>query len=52
MLIAEACIPSEDLVMRPKADTCDVPGNWYTDGRPEHLREALDGSLKRRIGAH
>jgi aryl-alcohol dehydrogenase-like predicted oxidoreductase len=23
------------------------PGNWYPDGRPEHLRAALDASLKR-----
>ncbi len=23
------------------------PGNWYPNGRPEHLREAIEGSLKR-----
>jgi aryl-alcohol dehydrogenase-like predicted oxidoreductase len=23
------------------------PGNWYPNGRPEHLRSALEGSLKR-----
>ena len=23
------------------------PGRWEPDGRPEHLREALEGSLRR-----
>ncbi len=49
MLIAEALYPyPKDLVIATKGGHMRRgPGNWYTDGRPEHLREALDGSLKR-----
>ena len=31
----------------PKAGWSPGPGRWDADGRPEHLREALEGSLRR-----
>ena len=48
-LIAEALYPypaglvigTKGGILRPGRDA------WVTDGRPEHLREALDGSLRR-----
>ena len=48
-LIAEALHPyPDDLVIATKAGLIRPgPGRWDTDGRPEHLREALDGSLAR-----
>ncbi len=48
-LIAEALYPYPDsLVIATKGGLLrGGPGNWYPDGRPSHLREALDGSLKR-----
>jgi aryl-alcohol dehydrogenase-like predicted oxidoreductase len=48
-LIAEALYPyPKDLVIATKGGhKRGGPDNWYTDGRPEHLREALDGSLRR-----
>jgi aryl-alcohol dehydrogenase-like predicted oxidoreductase len=48
-LIAEALAPyPEDLVVATKAGfDRPGPGRWEEDGRPEHLREAIDGSLKR-----
>jgi pyridoxine 4-dehydrogenase len=48
-LIAEALHPyPEDLVIATKGGlTRTGPGQWPRDGRPEHLREACDGSLQR-----
>ena len=48
-LIAEALHPyPEDLVIATKGGLLRTgPGQWPTDGRPEHLREACEGSLRR-----
>jgi aryl-alcohol dehydrogenase-like predicted oxidoreductase len=48
-LIAEALYPySEDLLIATKGGLIRTgPGKWPADGRPEHLREACDGSLRR-----
>jgi aryl-alcohol dehydrogenase-like predicted oxidoreductase len=48
-LIGEALYPyPEDLVIASKGGLVRTgPGQWPTDGRPEHLREALEGSLRR-----
>ena len=48
-LIAEALHPyPEDLVIATKGGMLrDGPGQWRPDGRPEHLKAALDGSLER-----
>ncbi len=48
-LIAEALYPyPEGLVIATKGGlTRTGPGQWPNDGRPEHLRRALEGSLKR-----
>lgn len=48
-LIAEALHPyPEDLVIATKGGmTRTGPGRWPRDGRPEHLREACEGSLRR-----
>jgi aryl-alcohol dehydrogenase-like predicted oxidoreductase len=48
-LIGEALSPyAEDLVIATKGGLVRPgPGNWQPDGRPEHLREALEGSLRR-----
>jgi pyridoxine 4-dehydrogenase len=48
-LIAEALHPySDDLVIATKGGLLRPgPGRWDPDGRPEHLREALEGSLRR-----
>jgi pyridoxine 4-dehydrogenase len=48
-LIAEALHPyPEELVIATKGGlTRTGPGEWPRDGRPEHLREACDGSLLR-----
>ncbi|MDQ3720653.1 MAG: aldo/keto reductase [Actinomycetota bacterium] len=48
-LIAEALHPyPDDLLIATKAGFVrDGPGQWRTNGRPEHLREAVEGSLKR-----
>jgi pyridoxine 4-dehydrogenase len=48
-LIAEALHPyPEDLVIATKGGlTRSGPGQWSPDGRPEHLREACEGSLRR-----
>jgi aryl-alcohol dehydrogenase-like predicted oxidoreductase len=48
-LIAEALHPYPDgLVIATKGGlTRSGPGQWSADGRPEHLREACEGSLKR-----
>jgi aryl-alcohol dehydrogenase-like predicted oxidoreductase len=47
-LIREALHPYENVVIATKGGlTRGGPGQWTPDGRPEHLREALDGSLKR-----
>ena len=48
-LIAEALQPyPDDLVIATKGGlTRTGPGQWPADGRPEHLREALEGSLQR-----
>ena len=47
--IAEALHPyPEGLVIATKGGfTRPGPGRWDPDGRPEHLREACDGSLRR-----
>ena len=49
LLIAEALYPyPDDLVIGTKGGLLrDGPGQWRPDGRPEHLRQALDGSLQR-----
>jgi pyridoxine 4-dehydrogenase len=48
-LIAETLHPySDDLVIATKGGLARPgPGRWDADGRPEHLREALEGSLRR-----
>jgi pyridoxine 4-dehydrogenase len=48
-LIAEALAPyPENLVIATKGGLVRPgPGRWDPDGRPEHLREALEGSLRR-----
>ena len=48
-LIAEALYPyPQDLVIATKGGLLRTgPGQWPMDGRPQHLREALEGSLKR-----
>jgi aryl-alcohol dehydrogenase-like predicted oxidoreductase len=48
-LIAEALHPYPDgLVIATKAGlTRSGPGKWDADGRPEHVREAVEGSLRR-----
>jgi aryl-alcohol dehydrogenase-like predicted oxidoreductase len=57
-LIALALRPyPDDLVIATKAGLLrDGPGQWRPDGRPEHLRAACEGSLRRlgveRIAVH
>jgi pyridoxine 4-dehydrogenase len=48
-LIAEALHPyPDDVVIATKGGlTRTGPGEWPPDGRPEHLREACEGSLRR-----
>jgi pyridoxine 4-dehydrogenase len=48
-LIREALSPYPDgLVIATKGGLLRTgPGQWPSDGRPEHLRSALDGSLRR-----
>ncbi len=47
-LIYEALHPYSDLVIATKGGlTRQGPGQWTPDGRPEHLKEALEGSLER-----
>lgn len=48
-LIAEALHPyPDDLVIATKAGLLRPgPGRWEADGRPEHIREAVEGSLRR-----
>jgi pyridoxine 4-dehydrogenase len=48
-LIAEALHPyADDLVIATKGGLVRPgPGRWDADGRPEHLREACEGSLRR-----
>jgi aryl-alcohol dehydrogenase-like predicted oxidoreductase len=48
-LIAEALHPyPEDLVIASKGGLLrDGPNQWRPDGRPQHLRDACDGSLQR-----
>jgi pyridoxine 4-dehydrogenase len=48
-LIAEALYPyPEDLVIATKGGLVRPgPGRWDADGRPEHLRAACEGSLRR-----
>ena len=49
LLIAEALYPyPKDLVIATKSGYVRPgPDQWVPDGRPEHLREALEGSLRR-----
>ncbi len=48
-LIEETLYPySEDMVIATKGGLLrDGPGRWRPDGRPEHLREVCEGSLRR-----
>src|SRR5271165_2511893 len=48
-LIAETLHPyPDDLVIATKGGLVRPgPGRWETDGRPEHLRESCEGSLRR-----
>src|SRR4051794_30595084 len=48
-LIAEALHPyPDDLVIATKAGLLRTgPNQWPADGRPEHIREACEGSLRR-----
>jgi len=47
-LISEALHPyPDDLVIATKGGYKRPGGRWVPDGRPEHLREACEGSLKR-----
>lgn len=49
LLIAEALYPyPKDLVIATKGGLLrSGPNQWVPDGRPQHLREALEGSLRR-----
>src|SRR5207302_9462776 len=49
LLIAEALYPyPKDLVIATKGGLLRTgPNQWPVDGRPQHLREALEGSLRR-----
>ncbi len=49
LLIAEALYPyPESLVIATKGGlTRPGPAQWVPDGRPQHLKQAVDGSLKR-----
>jgi pyridoxine 4-dehydrogenase len=49
VLIAETLYPyPDDLVIATKGGLLRPgPGRWEPDGRPEHLRQACEGSLKR-----
>src|SRR5438034_2350506 len=49
LLIAEALYPyPKGLVIATKGGlTRPGPGQWLPNGRPEHLKQAVDGSLKR-----
>jgi pyridoxine 4-dehydrogenase len=49
LLIAEALYPyPEGLVIATKGGlTRPSPAQWVPDGRPQHLKQAVDGSLKR-----
>jgi pyridoxine 4-dehydrogenase len=49
ILIAETLYPyPDDLVIATKGGLVRPgPGHWDRDGRPEHLREACEGSLRR-----
>src|SRR5881396_2131856 len=49
LLIAEALHPyPKDLVIATKGGlTRPGPGSWVPNARPEHLKQAVDGSLKR-----
>jgi pyridoxine 4-dehydrogenase len=49
ILIAETLHPyPQDLVIATKGGLVRPgPGNWQADGRPEHLREVCEGSLRR-----
>ncbi len=53
-LIAETLRPyPDDLVIATKGGLVRPgPGRWDADGRPEHLREALEGSLRRLQARH
>src|ERR1700674_3125888 len=48
-LIAETLYPyPDDLVIATKGGLVrPCPGRWATDGRPKHLRETCEGSLRR-----
>ncbi len=47
-LIAAALAPYDGLLVATKGGlTRPGPNVWHADGRPEHLREALEGSLRR-----
>ena len=47
-LIAEALHPyPDDLVIATKGGLTRPGGRWVPDGRPEHLHEACEGSLRR-----
>ena len=48
-LIAETLYPyPDDLVIATKGGLARPgPGQWHADGRPKHLREACEGSLRR-----
>lgn len=48
-LIGEALAPyPDDIVVATKAGLVRPgPGDWKPDGRPEHIREACEGSLRR-----
>jgi pyridoxine 4-dehydrogenase len=47
-LIAAALAPYDGVVVATKGGlTRSGPGAWGVDGRPEHLRAALEGSLRR-----
>jgi pyridoxine 4-dehydrogenase len=47
-LIHEALYPYDELMIATKGGMVrSGPNQWSSDGRPEHIREAVEGSLKR-----
>jgi aryl-alcohol dehydrogenase-like predicted oxidoreductase len=53
ILIADALAPYSKVVIATKGGFVRTgPGQWVTNGTPEHIREAIEGSLKRLKVSH